>query len=388
MPGNPPSLKVLVITGTWPPMRCGVGDYTARLCRELARAGCRVQVVTSSAADPADADGVEVKPVIRRWSWGMLDTVRRAAAAFGPDLALFQWPTAAYGRFLAVNVLPSRLRRWFPGLPLVTTLHELRYFKAWTRWRALPALHHSRRVVLVDPADRPVAAKLHPAGRGRLCHIPIGSNLPAAGAGFDREAGRRVLGLMPGDFAVAFFGFANPPKGLDCLLAALAPLRSKRPELKLLLLSELSERDPYQRRLARMLATSGLAAITLRPGYAPAVQTAERLACADCAVLPFQDGVSQKRGSLLACMAQGLPVVTTAPAALESAQGPFQNERNMLMVNLDTASLAQAVERLMDDPGLRAGLGRGALEASAQFDWKAIGRRYLELFHSVREGNL
>jgi glycosyltransferase involved in cell wall biosynthesis len=385
MPADSPApLELLVITGTWPPLRCGVGDYTARLCQELVRSGISVRVLTSSQADSsAHSDRLEVKPLIRRWTWGMLAQVRRELATLKPDLVWFQWPTAAYGRSLAVNLLPTYLRRWFPELPLVTTLHELRYFKPWTRWRALPALRHSDRIILVDPADLAVAVQLHPPCQARCIQIPIGSNLPAVGQGFDRQAGRQALGIGPGDFAVAFFGFANPPKGLDLLLASLVKLRLRHPELKLLLLSELSDRDPYQRRLARQIATSGLANVTLRPGYAPAQQTAERLASADCAVLPFRDGVSQKRGSLLACLAQGLPIITTAPG--EGAQGPFQNERNMLMVEHSSSALAQALERLMQDPALRAGLRQEARLLSARFGWESIGQRHGELFAALRK---
>lgn len=377
------SPTLLVISGTWPPIRCGVGDYTACLCRVLAQSGVKVKVLTSSQAD-ADAvrlDGLEVKPLIRRWSTEMLAQVRGEAAVLRPDLVLFQWPTALYGRSLAVNLLPQRLRRWFPDLPLVTTLHELRYFRPWTRWRALPALRHSRRIILVDPADLEVAARLHPPCRTRCLHIPIGSNLPAVGREFDREAVRKALGLGPDDFAAAFFGFANPPKGLELLLAALAGLRPKHRELKLLLLSELSDRDPYQRRLLRQLAASGLAAITLRPGYAPAAQTAERLACADCAVLPFRDGVSQKRGSLLACLAQGLPVIATAPG--RGAQGPFQNEGNMLMVEQNPRALGRALERLMQDQVLRDRLRQEARRLSAAFGWETIGQQHRELFAAL-----
>ncbi len=379
------SLLLLVVSGTWPPLRCGVGDYTACLCQELARTGVQVKVLTSLSADPAAvrADGLEVKPLVRRWSWGMLAQVKAEVAALRPDVVLFQWPTAAYGRSLAVNLLPAYLRRWFPGLPLVTTLHELRYFRPWTRWRALPALRYSDRVVLVDPADQAAAFKLHPACQARCVHIPIGSNLPSAGQAFDREAGRRALGIGPGDFAVAFFGFANPPKGMELLLAALAQLKPRHPELKLLLLSQLSGRDAYQRRLAGLIERSGLSGITLRPDYAPAPKTAERLASADCAVLPFRDGVSQKRGSLLACLAQGLPVVTTAPE--KGAEGPFQNERNMLMVEHSPAALARALDRLLQDQALRIRLRQASRELSAAFGWKTIGQQHRELFQTLRK---
>lgn len=41
------NIKVLMICGSFPPMKCGVGDYTSRLAESLADNGTEVTVLTS-----------------------------------------------------------------------------------------------------------------------------------------------------------------------------------------------------------------------------------------------------------------------------------------------------------------------------------------------------
>ena len=53
-------MKVLLVTGSFPPMKCGVGDYTACLAEALARKpNIEVAVLTSQGAE-----GLEVVPEV------------------------------------------------------------------------------------------------------------------------------------------------------------------------------------------------------------------------------------------------------------------------------------------------------------------------------------
>jgi glycosyltransferase involved in cell wall biosynthesis len=366
--------KLLVITGTWPPMRCGVGDYTQELCRHLADRGWDVQVLTSRAANCLDHPGVTVHAEIDSWSWPLWGCVSRKIRALQPEVINFQWPTAAYGRSLAVNGLPFFLRRIFPHLGLVTTLHELRYFKPWTRFRAWPALRFSQRIILADPLDLGAIRRLAPAALDRCRPIPIGSSLPALKNNYRREDQRRQLGFQKSDFVVTFFGFANPPKGLDTLLKAVAMLRSDHPQIKLLLMSQLD--SVYGQSIRQQLAGLGLENAVVQPEYAAAGTAAEMLACADCAALPFVEGISMKRSSAVACLGLGLPVLSTLP---ETA--PFENRKNMLLVPArDSEALADGLREMFQNPELRLRLAQGARDLSRIFSWDEITLKQQEVF--------
>ena len=63
-------LRILFITGEYPPMQGGVADYTRELGRALVGLGQQVGVITSTSAQDAPADtGIEVFAEIEGWGW-------------------------------------------------------------------------------------------------------------------------------------------------------------------------------------------------------------------------------------------------------------------------------------------------------------------------------
>ena len=118
-------MKVLFVSGEFPPMQGGVGDYTRELALALAEQGCTVQVVTSAAA--GHVEGLAVYPVVESWGWGswrqLLEAIRREA----PDVVHVQYQAAAYAMHPAINFFPRRLRLLGAGRPrLAVTFHDLK----------------------------------------------------------------------------------------------------------------------------------------------------------------------------------------------------------------------------------------------------------------------
>jgi glycosyltransferase involved in cell wall biosynthesis len=104
------------------------------------------------------------------------------------------------------------------------------------------------------------------------------------------------------------------------------------------------------------------------------------LAC-DLLVLPYRDGVSFRRGSFMAALAHGCPIVSTRPA---EPLAQLRDGENICLVPPDTAeALTQAVLDLVSQPERRALLGEGARELSALFAWDKIAARTLEFYRSL-----
>ena len=77
------------------------------------------------------------------------------------------------------------------------------------------------------------------------------------------------------------------------------------------------------------------------------------LLAGDVALLPYADGASPRRGSLLACAAHGLPIVSTQPASRAVADAVHA-------VAPDAATLAAAVLEVADASPLAARLRAAA----------------------------
>jgi glycosyltransferase involved in cell wall biosynthesis len=378
-------VRLGLVTGEFPPLQGGVGDYTHELAVALAAQGCQVSVITRAACRAPEPKPVyALYPVIQRWSFPALWAIRRLARSLRLDWLNIQYQAAAYDLSAPIHFLPR-----LAGVPCVVTFHDLRipylFPKAGSlRPAAVTALARwSRGAIATDPADE---AELRRRGIPRVAQIPIGSNIARSlPPGYERQQWRAEKGISPDDFCLGYFGFLNASKGGDALIGALAALVGADPRFKLLLIGGAAgSSDPtdaaFGARLDELVARHGLASRICRTSFVAPAEVSGWLAACDVMVLPYRDGVSLRRGSLMAALAHGCPIISTRPA---HAVSEIRDGENMLLVDGSPESIAGAVLRLRDDPGLRARLGQGASELSVLFRWDTIAARTVNFVRSL-----
>ncbi|MCX6023910.1 MAG: glycosyltransferase, partial [Chloroflexi bacterium] len=225
-------MKVLQITGEYPPMRGGIADYTQGLTLALAAEGVTSSVLTSSAAEgqtnPQNSSE-EVLPWVEQWNWGLSGTARSAAEQTGAALAHLQYQTGAFAMHPAVNALPWLLAR--RGLPVVATMHDLRTPYLFPKAGPLRScanrfmMRTSAAVITTNPQD--FAQAQQQAGGTPVYLVPLANQVPASPPpGYDRAEFRRRRG-WDGRFVVAHFGMINHTKGAESLVQAAALLRDR-----------------------------------------------------------------------------------------------------------------------------------------------------------------
>ena len=107
----------------------------------------------------------------------------------------------------------------------------------------------------------------------------------------------------------------------------------------------------------------------------------DELLAADVCVLPYRDGVSFRRGSFMAALAHGLPIISTRPPM---PNPKLRDGENILLVPADDArAAADAVETLVAAPNLRARLARGAQELADTFAWERIAAQTAQLYSEL-----
>ena len=110
-------------------------------------------------------------------------------------------------------------------------------------------------------------------------------------------------------------------------------------------------------------------------------QVSASFAASDICVLPYRDGASYRRGSLMAALAHGMPIVTTEPQA---PQPWLEHGENVWLVPpADAEALAAGCRRVAEDAALRERLARGARELHTHFSWPEIAARTLEVYRDV-----
>ena len=101
-------MRVCFVSGSYPPVRCGIGDYLQQLCHALSEQGTSVDVITSAESGIARRDAeVHLWPEVRNWSLACLPVVKRLLSQIQPDIVNIQYPTQAYGRRVAINLMPA-----------------------------------------------------------------------------------------------------------------------------------------------------------------------------------------------------------------------------------------------------------------------------------------
>jgi len=396
-------MRIAMISGEYPPLEGGVGDFTRALSLELLRQGHAVQILTGKQGDGVtvtEEEGLTIHRCISHWDLRAYPRISRWIADVHPDVVNIQYQPAIYEMKGAIHVLPRWQGQRNPQ-PIVTTFHDLRVPYLFPKagrlreWAVLQLATYSQGVILTNDEDYTMLTqKLHadqPGFKGgrssRLRVIPIGSNIaPAPPAGYERASWRLRQQFSPQDFLIGFFGFLNRSKGVETLLDALAQLRQEGIPAHLLLIGgQTGSSDPtnraYAAEIGARIAAANLGRFVHRTGFTtPAEVSAALLACDACA-LPYRDGVSLRRGTLHAALAHGQAIITTTP---QTPAERFRDGENLLLVAADApAELAEALRNLWRAPELRAHLGQGAKQLAAEFSWNRIAAHTAGFFRQL-----
>jgi glycosyltransferase involved in cell wall biosynthesis len=388
-------VNILFVTGEFPPMQGGVGDYTREMGLALAELGCHVQVVTTTRA--ATLPGLDVQTIVEHWNWGCQRTILDLIHRQQPDVVHIQYQAAAFAMHPAINLLPRRLRRLGVERPSIfTTFHDLKVPYLFPK--AGP-LRHWVVTELAQCSDVAITTnredyeKLRQTLPSPPALIPIGSNIsPKLPANYDREAWRARWGAGPDTLLLCFFGFVNDRKGVDTLLHALHLLESdpkRAVNARLLMIGgQTGASDPtnvaYLAQIQDLVAEFDLSARVCWTDFLPADQVSASLLASDLCVLPFRDGVSFLHGTLHAALAHGMPIITTQPRI---PLPELANGRNILLVPpKKPQALATAIGSLAADPDLAHTLSEGARALSQQFQWDRIATDTLALYRATSTG--
>jgi glycosyltransferase involved in cell wall biosynthesis len=380
-------MRIGIVTGEFPPLQGGVGDYTQALAGALAEHGAEVHVITDVRCAPPPAASFHVQAIIRRWSFPALFAIRSLASALRLDALNIQYQAAAYGLGAPIHFLPD-----VAGMTCVTTFHDLRIPYLFPKagrlrgWAVTRLARASRGVIATNAEDE---AELRRRGVRRVTRIPIGSNIaPNPPAGYDRTAWRASLGLRPEEFLLGYFGFLNPSKGGDALIQMLAALRDRKAPVRLALIGgQIGASDPVNQQfgaeIERLIRRYDLTGRIIHTGFVEAPLVSAHLLACDAVVLPYQDGASLRRGTLMAALAHGCAIITTQPA---HTLAELRDGENIRLVPVGSVSaLVLAVTELLHAPELRARMGQGARALSRQFMWEAIAAQALRFFQAARE---
>jgi glycosyltransferase involved in cell wall biosynthesis len=265
-------MKVCIIAGSLPPEVCGVGDFTAVLAEALKDRGLTVTVTHRD-----------------HWRLRDLAGLLWELRAEKPDVVHLQYPTHGFRRSLVPHLLHLGMLGW----PRLTTLHDYSG-QRWPIRLGMSVFTIGGHLVATGGLDRDALVRLHRWIAPRLSIIPIGSNIPSGP-------------WEPSDpFTIVHFGMLRPKKGIEEMIdLARLGRQAGRPYRTIIMGAIVPHARDYTESLFRMADGAGIEwQLNVSPERA-----SEILRHAHVAYLSPPCGVHERRGTLLAAAANGLPII-------------------------------------------------------------------------------
>lgn len=361
-------MRTGIITGEYPPMRGGVGAFSHILGVELAHLGHDVFILTSQGGRQLD-DQIRVDTV-DNWGWQISNRVNDWVRDHQLDVVNLQYQTAAFGMSPWIHFLPNRAK-----VPFVTTFHDLRVPYLFPKagplraWIVQHLVKSSSGRIVTNEEDQQTLKSIP---QTRL--IRIGSNI----RGYTPQPNIHTTALddiADGTFVIGFFGFINHSKGLDVLIRALSLLDIDRPTKLLIIGDRVGDSDmtnvKYADEIDALIAQCGVEDHVIYTGYVTEQEVAAYLRASDIVVLPYRDGASFRRGTLLAAIEQECAIVTTLPLVSIDAI----SDNSFCLIPTDhPEKLATAIQHLATDASAVKIFQENVKAVKAQFTWETIAQ--------------
>jgi len=386
----PESLRVLHLSPDFPPVICGIADYTDWLTAELAELGLHVRVLTSLRSLHREVAGVEVSATVESLDRRLWGAVASEVESFRPDVLHVHFQQLMYQGDPAIGFLPWALAMRGRRPAIVTTLHDMapptRTAKIVGRLALEALLYGSDRLLVSGDAEYRGVAK-RPGLEARATVLPIGSNIQVRPMSAEsRRSVRASVSSNENAFLLGYFGLIRPGKGLEVLLESIAELRARSVPVELLVIGDVGDADPvggtvYRDHLLARRRSLGLQGAVEFVGHVPEDRVSELLQVFDVGVLPFQAGASSSHTSVFAALSHGLPLLTTRGPATPASF--TDGAMSLVPAPPEASALAEAIEGLMRDPTQRRSLATKGRELADRFTRRSLGAQIAAIYSGV-----
>lgn len=361
-------MKVLLITGSYPPLPCGVGDYSFNLAEALVvHQGIRVSILTSvgGAENPAKTDGINVFPVMKNWEIAEIFKVVKNIRNTSPDIVHIQYPTQGYKDGLLPWLIP--LIAFLMRKKVVQTWHEV-YTNPNDKWLSLQAVVPGGLIVVRPEYKKQVPPKLQWVFRKKIFRfIRNASAVPKIELSEHEQSEVRRKYINQRKRLIVFFGFIFEHKGTELIFDVADPDLDQ-----IIIAGQWGGDERYYQRIKEQADREPWAGKVTFTGFLPSGEMAALLAVADAVVLPFRTGGGEWNTSIHGAVVQGVFVLTTS-ATLRG----YDKKHNVYYSEIDNISEMKAA--LANFIGKRR-------EYDPEIDrdeWQKISDEHLALYKEV-----
>lgn len=363
-------MRVGIITKDMPPFHCGIGDHGINLANAIRIAGEKAVII----ADKGEvSEGVHV--VECGWEYQGLKRLYLELESLGLNHLILQFTPLMYrnekhrNSHALVDFWERCTHRWKTSI----IVHET-YFRTWWHPRSWVNGSMEKRLLrkmvgladFVFSASQPLVDEMQRWSTDSNVHrLPVGSNFPLVS--IDRQVARDGFGIQADEIILVLFGGGNSLKWMKKhVYATDTLLHAQGIKAKWLMLGGI----PDSWFTLKLPVTS--------PGRLSEQQVSTWLLASDVFLMPHYAGLCSKRGTLMAAMQHGLPVVGIRTEMTDAFWNNVEGVR--LTTRFNTGLFAQYVSDLVVDHQLMTSMGRSNQKYfHSNFTWPMIAQSFLKV---------
>lgn len=316
-----------------------------------------------------------------KWNFSIskLRSIKRYIEKYEIDTVHIEYPGDAYGKGMLINFLPLYIRilnifNKDINVSVFLRLHEFTKARFLRRVTIIPLLIGSNRVYVPALFDFEYLKKYF--GK-KIIKTYIGSNILS---NYDKD--ELLKSKESYKINLAYFGFVYHNKGIENLLNIFNEIKKKDKfnKFKFTIIGEISENKDnhfikYHKKIISLIKQLNLENDIRITGYLEDSQVSNEIKKVDIAILPFDDGISLRRGSFLTFLTHGIPIITTKGDY--ECEKIFSGESGICMANNNEEIIRTIIEWSSDKKNL---LERGYknFEKSKMFSWDNIANELLK----------
>jgi glycosyltransferase involved in cell wall biosynthesis len=376
VPTRAEGVKVAYLS-TYPPRECGIATF----CEDVIRATGGHAGVFPDPVVVAMEGGAKrhqyARPVVHVVD-DRSESEYRTAAEFindSPvDVVSIQHEFGIYG-----GTSGRGMYRFLDALakPVVTTLHTvLPEPTPEIRDMVRALVQKSEQVMVMNPIATELLRRAYDVSPSKVAFIHHGAPAPSVEP---RDEIKQQLGLA-GKKVMCTFGLVGAGKGLEHAIQALPEALRRHPNLVYLIVGGTHPGalrngvDEYRETLTRLIGDLGVAdSVQFVNHYLTKAEIIRYLAVSDLYITPYLNPHQICSGTLAYAVAAGRTVISTPYLHARFLLG---GDRGLLVDFADTASITEAVLRVLDTPGLQAEYESRARAYGRRLLWPEVGRRY------------
>ena len=265
-------MKVIFITGSYPPDICGVGDYTYKLVSNFKK-GIDIQVEKFDNCTLLKFMYLIKKLVLLK-----------------PNIIHIQYPTEGYG----YSIYPQLLSLFFFN-KLFVTIHEFSSKSIIGKLSIYLYFIFSKKVIFTTEQEFKYCSKLAPFLINKAIIINIGSNIPLIESNSNKE------------WDVVYFGHIRPMKGIEDFLKLAEHSKLSGKNFRYLLIGQNLKRyqEYFEMVKDKCIKFNVEIKISLQE-----YDVAINLSKSKFAYLTFPDGLTLRRGSFLAAFGNRCRIIS------------------------------------------------------------------------------